>query len=149
MICNFLWGQKWWKFPLWKWTGLPTKKGSVKPVIYAVNTATYSSFIIVAFCTPFHRCDYRPLSTVPSPPGWPSPRRPRSLVSGPTPGPTLCTDWDSPRSKIYRRSVHVYLMWLSYVMGTCIMMISYILAHHSDIRLLKRLASKRSFSIGI
>ena len=47
----------------------------------------------------------RPLSTAPSPQGWPSPRPPRSLGSGQTPGLTRCTDWDSPRSRTCRRSV--------------------------------------------
>lgn len=129
----------------------PTEKGSMKPVINAVNTGTCSSFIIDAFCTPFCRCDCRPLSTVPSPLGWPSPRRPRSLVSGPTPGLTLCMDWDSPQSKIYRRSVHVYTTYLSYVIVTHGNLCNgdlISLCSTFDIRLLKRLASKKSFSIG-
>lgn len=40
----------------------------------------------------------RPSSTAPSPPTWPSPKPHRSLGSGPTAGPTLCTAWAFPQS---------------------------------------------------
>ena len=48
-------------------------------------------------------CVNRWSSTAPSRPTWRSPRRRRSSVSGPTAGPTPCSDWASLRSSNWPR----------------------------------------------
>lgn len=74
------------------------KRGTVlkKSLLTCTDSAAWSPTWLL-FCV------NRWSSTAPSHPTWRSPRRRRSSVSGPTAGPTPCSDWASLRSSSWPR----------------------------------------------